>query len=46
MENKQGEVSFWWDNQTGCGAIANMIPDGIVPNKATASQFIKDDSWD
>lgn len=37
MENKQGEVSFWWDNWTGGGALANMIPDDIGPNKATAS---------
>ncbi|XP_060216704.1 uncharacterized protein LOC132644143 [Lycium barbarum] len=43
---QDGQSSFWWDNWTGYGAIANYCPDYVHSSSTKVKEFIDNNEWD
>ncbi|XP_060171020.1 uncharacterized protein LOC132602004 [Lycium barbarum] len=41
----QGNLSFWWDNWTGLGPIAYLLPTEYRAKRVRVSEFIYDGKW-
>lgn len=42
----KGNLSFWWDNWTGQGALANLGVNYPTPKGTKVQQFIRSKKWD
>ncbi|XP_019266683.1 PREDICTED: uncharacterized protein LOC109244105 [Nicotiana attenuata] len=41
----RGQISFWWDNWTGLGALANLVHAIRTPKNTLVKDFIQAGSW-
>ncbi|XP_070050523.1 uncharacterized protein [Nicotiana tomentosiformis] len=41
----RGDVSFWWNNWTGLGALANIVPGGRTSKNTKVHEFIHEGAW-
>lgn len=41
----RGDVSFWWDNWTVLGALANIVPGGRTSKNTKVQEFIHEGAW-